>query len=255
MSDTVLKELNEGVLLLTLNRPAKKNAFNSEQWGACADALSEARENDDVNVVVLTGAGKEFSSGQDLSEPMDGGGGASYVTLEDAVCKFDKPLIGAAKGVTVGGGATLLFHTDILYVGESLRMRLPFAALGLAPEFGSSYMLQERIGSQRAAELIFTTEWIDADKALETGIARYKCTDEDLLKSALDKAAEIAQFPVNALRETKKCLLEKHRAGLEATLKLERQAMAKQFGSAENMEAIIAFMEKRKPDFNKLKKK
>ncbi len=251
MSDTVLKDLKDGVLLLTLNRPEKKNAFNSEQWGALSDALLEAQENDDVNVVVLTGAGKEFSSGQDLSDP-SGGGGPSYETLENTIYAFDKPIIGAAKGAAVGGGATVLFYSDILFVGESLRMRLPFVSLGLAPEFGSSYLLQARIGTQKAAELLFTTEWIDADKAVETGIARYKCADDDVLKNALEKATEVAQWPVNALRETKRCLIEMHRSGIEGALNVERQAMARQLGSPENMEAVMAFLEKRKPDFKKL---
>lgn len=257
MSDTILKELNEGVLLLKLNRPEKKNAFNSEQWGAFAEALNEAKENDDVNVVVLTGSGKDFSSGQDLSDPLSPSGDAvaSYRTCEPALADFDKPLLGAAKGVAVGGGATILFLCDILYVGDSLRMRVPFTSLGMAPEFASSYMLQAKIGRQRAAEIFFTSEWIDADKAVETGIARQKFSDDELMIKAMGKAAEIAMWPVNSLRETKRCMQEMHKPGIEAALKVEHEAMAKQAGSPENVEAIMAFLEKRKPDFNKLKKK
>jgi len=256
MSDTVLQELNQGVLVLTLNRPAKKNAFNAEQWSACVDALNEARDNDEVRVVVLTGAGKDFCSGQDLTDaafaPREGE--PPYWAMEEALAAFDKPLIGAAKGFAVGGGATILFFCDILYVGESLRMRVPFTSLGLVPEFASTYTLQVRIGAQKAAELLFTSEWIDADKAVNVGIAARKHPDGDLLEEALTKAAEIAQWPLNSLRETKKCLMRVHGASIEATLGAEREAMARQAGSPENMEAITAFMEKRKPDFRKLKK-
>ena len=254
MSDTLIKELNQGVLLLKLNRPEKKNAFNSELWGALSDALMEAREDDDVNVVVLTGAGKEFSSGQDLTSPGTLGG-ADYKTCEDAMAVFDKPLIGVAKGVAVGGGATTLFFTDILYVGSSLRMRIPFTSLGLAPEFASSYMLQAKIGTQRAAELMFTSEWIDADKAVESGIARQKFDDDILLDKALEKAAEIAKWPAIALQETKRCMMEMHKKGIENALAVERDAMTRRMGSPENIEAIMAFMQKREPDFNKLKNK
>ena len=154
MSNTVVKDLRDGVLSLTLNRPEKKNAFNTEQWKAFSAELDAARENDEVIVVVITGAGKDFSAGQDLS---DSGAFAElppYQICERAVIDFDKPLIGAAKGVAVGGGATMLFHCDILYVGESLRMRIPFTSLGMAPEFASTYMLQANIGVRRAAELI-----------------------------------------------------------------------------------------------------
>jgi enoyl-CoA hydratase/carnithine racemase len=255
MSNTVLAELKDGVLLLTLNRPDKKNSFNTEQWTALAAQLDAARANDDVTVVVLTGAGNDFSAGQDLRDAVTPGGMASYRITERAVVDFDKPLIGAAKGVAVGGGATMLFHCDVLFVGESLRMRLPFNSLGMAPEFASSYMLQKLIGPQRAAELLFTTEWIDADKALETGIASCKFKDDELLPNAMAKATEIAQLPLSSLLETKRCLKTAHKAGIDAALKIEREAMDRLAGGPASMEAMMAFMEKRKPDFRNLKKK
>jgi enoyl-CoA hydratase/carnithine racemase len=255
MSNTVLAELKDGILLLTLNRPEKKNAFNVEQWKAFATELDAARKDDDITVVVITGAGNDFSAGQDLRDAANPGALLSYRITERAVVDFDKPLIAAAKGVAVGGGATILFHSDVLYVGESLRMRLPFNSLGMAPEFASSYMLQALIGPQRAAELLFTTEWIDADKALETGIASRKFKDDELLQNAMAKAAEIAQLPLSSLLETKRCLKLAHKAGIEAALKIEQEAMDRLAGGPASMEAMMAFMEKRKPDFRKLKKK
>ena len=253
MSNTVLAELKDGVLLLTLNRPDKKNSFNTEQWKALVAELDAAREEDDVTVVVLTGAGNDFSAGQDLRDAMTPGGMASYRIAESAIVDFDKPLIGAAKGVAVGGGSTMLFHCDVLYVGESLRMRLPFNSLGMAPEFASSYMLQAIIGPQRAAEFLFTTEWIDADKALEAGIASRKFRDDELLPNAMAKAEEIAQLPLSSLLETKRCLKAAHKAGIEAALKIEREAMDRLAGGPASMEAMMAFMEKRKPNFRNLK--
>ncbi len=254
MSDTVKAELNEGVLVLTLNRPDKKNAFNTEQWMALSGHLDAARENDDVVVVVLTGAGKDFSAGQDLSDNPTNPDQPPYQTCERAVIDFDKPLIAAARGVAVGGGATILFHCDIVYVGESLRMRMPFTSLSIAPEFASTYMLQANIGPQRAAELLYTAGWIDADRALETGIAFRKVTDEELLNQAMAKAAEIAQWSMATLREAKRSLRLAHRAGIEAALKAEHESMRRQAGSPENIEAMMAFLEKRKPDFRNLKK-
>ncbi len=254
MSDTVLKELNDGVLLLTLNRPDKKNSFNVEQWTAFAAELDAARKNDDVTVVVITGAGTDFSAGQDLRDAGVPGALLSYRITERAVVDFDKPLVAAAKGVAVGGGATILLHTDVLYVGESLRMRFPFNSLGMAPEFASSYMLQQLIGPKKAAELLYTTEWIDADKAIDTGIATRKFKDDELLQNAMAKATEIAQLPLSSLLETKRCLKLAHKAGIEAALKLEMEAMDRLAGGPASMEAIMAFMEKRKPNFRNLKK-
>lgn len=252
MSETVIVDSNNGVCHLTLNRPDKKNAFSSEQWLAFTEAMLAAQEDDGVRVVVMSGAGGNFSSGQDLSAFMDASADEEHPFGRCArtVCAFDKPLLAAVDGIAIGGGATLAFHADVIYVGESLRMRLPFVNLGLVPEFASSYQLQAMIGSRRAAELFYTAEWIDANRAVETGIATAQYKDEELLKMTLSKAEEIAQWPVNSLRETKRCLKLAHTAGLNAALAVEDAAMMRQAGSAENIEAITAFMEKRKPNFS-----
>jgi enoyl-CoA hydratase/carnithine racemase len=169
------------------------------------------------------------------------------------VCAFDKPLIGAAAGIAIGGGATLLLHCDVLYVGESLRMRFPFVSLGLVPEFASSYRLQAAIGPRRAAELLFTAEWIDAPRALETGIATAVLPDAALEAHALAKAHQMAQWPVGALQQTKRTLLAAHGGGLAEALRVEEEGMKACFGSPENQEAISAFIEKRAPDFRRLR--
>lgn len=251
MSDTVLIDHNAGVRHITLNRPEKKNAFSTEQWIAFTNALKAAQEDDSVRVVLISGAGGNFSSGQDLSAFMDATEGEEHPfdACAKLVCAFDKPLVAAVDGIAVGGGATLAFHADLLYVSESLRMRLPFVSLGLVPEFASSYVLQASIGSRRAAELFYTAEWISAERALETGIATAVLSDAELLNHAKAKAAEIAQWPVNSLRETKRCLKLAHAKDLQAAIDIESQGMMKQAGSAENIEAITAFMEKRAPKF------
>lgn len=253
MSDTVLQQLSEGVLTLTLNRPSRKNAFSREQWSTFAEALEQARENPAVAVVLLCGAGGNFSSGTDLNEFSEADGEHPFARCAAIVCDFDKPLIGAAAGIAVGGGATLLFHCDILYVGESLRMRLPFVSLGLVPEFGSSYQLQASIGTRRAAELFFTAEWIDAQRALQTGIATAVVPDAALLEHAQAKAGQIARWPTSALQQTKRILKQAHHAGLQAALAAEADGMSRTVGSPENIEAISAFIEKRAADFSKFR--
>ena len=251
MSDTVHREFGDGVLALRLNRPARKNAFSMEQWSAFADALAEAREDPRVAVVVLTGAGGNFSSGTDLTEFAGAGADHPFGRCARVVCDFDKPLVGAATGIAVGGGATLLLHCDLLYVGAGLRMRFPFVSLGLVPEFASSYRLQAAIGPRRAAELLFTAEWISAERALETGIATAVFADADLEARALDKAREIAAWPVSALQETKRLLLAAHAGQLARALDQENEGMQRCVGSPDNVEAITAFLEKRQPDFRR----
>ena len=242
--------LENRILHIRFNRPEKKNAFNRAGWLGLRDALVRAREDDEVSVVVLSGAGKDFSAGVDLTDfAGDPNEQPPFEQMMDELCKLDKPLLAAAKGVAIGFGATALFHCDVVYVGESLRMRLPFVNLGLVPEAASSYLLQVMIGSRRAAELFYTAEWIDAARALETGIATRVLADDDLLTTTLAKAAEIAQWPMRSLRATKRCLMEAHRAGIAAARKAEMDGMIKQAGSPENVEATMAFMEKRKPNW------
>ena len=253
MPDVLQQELNDSVLLLTLNRPEKKNALNIALWEAIYTAIAAASDNDEVAVVVLTGAGGNFSSGVDLNDFANVDGEHPFEKCARMIAAFDKPLIGAACGIAVGGGATMLFHTDVLYVGESLRMRLPFVNLGLVPEFASSYVLQAAIGSRKAAELFYTAEWIDAARAEQVGMVNGVFPDADVLPRALEKAAEIAQWPVNSLRETKKTLKLAHQAGIDAAFKVEQAGMEKLAGSPENIEAVMAFIEKRKPDFKNIK--
>ena len=251
----ILTTLDDGgVFTVTLNRPEKKNAFNKAQWLGLRDALNEARERNDISAVVLTGAGKDFSSGVDLTELVDTGDEPQPFDLFfDALLAFDKPLLAAVRGVAIGIGATVLFHCDMVYVGESLRLSYPFARLGLVMEAASSYLMQVCIGPQRAAELLFTSEWIDARRALETGIAVRVYPDEALLIKVQEKAREIAQWPLTALREIKRCLKLFRKDGIKAAKAAEDEGMRKLVGSPENIEAITAFMEKRRPDFKKLK--
>jgi enoyl-CoA hydratase/carnithine racemase len=260
----VLCELDgDGVLLVTLNRPAKKNAFDDAQWDGLARVLNDARQDPRIAVVLLTGAGGNFSSGVDLTSfaaagkqpSREDGFASAFGACEAAVLGFDKPLLAAVQGVAVGGGCTIAIACDLVYVGDSARMRLPFANLGLVPEIASSYTLQSAIGRQRAAELMLTAEWIDAARAIEMGLAARRYADVELLPAALAKAREIAQWPISALVGIKRTLQVAHRAGIEAALAAESAGMRALAGSPENREAITAFVQKRPPDFRQFRKR
>jgi enoyl-CoA hydratase/carnithine racemase len=251
----LISEPSPGVRLITLNRPEKKNAFDDAQWDAFADALRAASAHEDVAVAVVTGAGGDFSAGVDLASFLGGARAragpfaSGYDNTMDALVAFEKPLLAAASGVCVGFGATFLFHCDGVYLGESARLRLPFVRLGLVPEGASSYLLQALVGPRRAGELLYTAEWIPAARALALGLATALHAEADVLEAALQRAREIAQFPVSALRETKRTLKAALAPGLASVLEAERAGMRAQAGSAENVEAVRAFLEKREPDF------
>jgi len=247
--ETVRVEMRERVALLTLWRPERKNAFNARQWRELADALEAVKADDAVACAVVTGAGGAFSAGQDLSEFGDAGAAGevsvAFPRFMETLLAFDKPLVAAVNGVGVGIGATLPLHCDVVYMAESARLRFPFSVLGLVPEAASSLLLPQLVGAQRAAEIFYTSEWIDAARALELGLAARVLPDAELLDAALARAAEIAARPLGALRAIKRLLLATRGEAVRATLEREMQAMREQVGTAENLEALRDFFARR----------
>ena len=254
--ETILEDLRDGVLVATLNRPKKKNAFNNQQYDDFRDMLADAQDNREVRVVVVTGANGDFSAGQDLNElgvqspPADKPTG--FYPFLRQVASFEKPLFAAVDGVAVGIGTTLLLHCDLVYVGESARLRMPFTSLGLNAEAGSSLLLQLIVGPHRAAQLLYTSTWITAAKAVELGIAAASYPGDRLLPALMEAAAQVAAQPPNAVRENKKLLLAARADALSAATKREREVANRLIGAPENKEAVDAFLEKRAPDFSKL---
>jgi len=250
--DTVLVERDGGVAVVVWNRPRSRNAFNQQMWRDGRDTLRELLDDAGVRAVVVTGAGEAFSAGQDLGEmtlaPTDGEHGFSG--FMDTLCGFDKPLIAAVNGVGVGIGLTMLLHCDVVFVSETARLRAPFVPLGVVPEAASSFMLPLVIGYQRAAEVLFTADWIDATRAVELGIASRLYPVDELLPAARGLAARIAAGPLGAIRHTKRLLLATRADQVGAARAREDRAFEERIGTPENLEAIAAFFDKRPPDFS-----
>jgi enoyl-CoA hydratase/carnithine racemase len=244
----ILAETADGVRLLTINRPEKRNAFDTPTYDALAAALRGAADDDAVHVVVLTGAGQAFSAGQDLAEmgalAAGGAGGEThgFPHLMDALCAFDKPLVAAVNGVGVGIGFTMLLHCDLVHFAETARLRLPFVPLGVVPEAASSYLLPLTIGWQRAAELIYTGAWIDAAHAVALGLGVAVHRAGTLLPAVMAQATTIASAPLAALRESKRLLLATRAGEIRAARAREDAAFARRIGSIENANAISAFL-------------
>lgn len=255
-ADLVLTDLDDdGVLTITLNRSKRRNAFNSAAFLALRNALNRANADPKVAVTLLTGAGRDFSSGLDLSDiDTNQDGEPPFEQMMDALCALDKPLISAARGCAIGFGTTVLFHSDIVYLADSTKLRMPFASLGLVTEAGAAYLGPATIGYKQAAELFFTAEWFDADKALDYGIATQVFPDDELLPRALAKAREIAQWPVDSLVEIKRTMKAMHTDSVARARKLELEGFGKLMGGEANVEAFSAFMERRPPNFKQFRK-
>ena len=252
--ETVLVERDGGVALVTWNRPRQRNAFNVAMWREGRDTLQELRDDGGVRAVVVTGAGEGFSAGQDLSEmssaPTDGD--HPFGSFMDVLCTFDKPLVAAVNGVGVGIGLTMLLHCDVVYVAEEARLRAPFIPLGVVPEAASSFMLPLVLGYQRAAEVLYTADWIDARRAVELGIASRCYPRAELLPAAVAIARKFAAGPIGAIRHTKRLVLATRADQVRLAREREDRAFEERIGTPENMEAITAFFEKRPPDFSKI---
>jgi len=249
---TVLEELSAGVQLITLNRPERKNAFNHQMWCDVRDGLADAQHSDAVRVVVITGAGDAFTAGQDLSEMASGtlAHAHGFASCLDRVCAFDKPLIAAVNGIGVGIGFTLLLHCDFIYIARGARLRAPFVTLGVVPEAGSSYLLPALIGTRQATDVLFESDFLTAERAVELGIATHLCESADVLPSAMDRARHLAGKPLGSLRWTKQLLLAARKDQVAAAREREDAAFLRRVGSPENVEAVSAFFQKRSPDFS-----
>jgi enoyl-CoA hydratase/carnithine racemase len=230
----VAAEDRGAVRVLTLDRPDVLNAFDSALYRATAAALDAARADEGVHVVVLTGAGRAFSSGQDLGEMARLAAGeqvaSGFPALLDALGAFDKPLVAAVNGVAVGIGFTLLPHCDLVLVADDARLRTPFAAMGVPPEAASSVLFPERMGAQQAARVLFTNAWVSAGEAVELGIALRAVPAADLLDAAVALAEEVAANPLPALRAIKSALLAGRADAVTAARAREDRAFAEVLG-------------------------
>ena len=251
---------NDGVRLLTFDRPDALNAFNTPLYDACAAALREAASRDDIACVVFTGNGRAFSAGQDLGEwsridttgadPSDSTDpGPGFPRFIDTVAAFEKPLLAAVNGLGVGIGLTVLLHCDLVLIARGARLRAPFVPLGVVPEAAGSLLMPVVMGGQRSALALYTGDWITAEDAVACGIALRMVEPDALLADTMELAGRIAKMPVTSLVETKRMVLAGRIDAIRAARAREDQAFARMVGAPANLEALSAFLEKREPNF------
>jgi len=258
MSTLLRIEDCDGVRLLVINRPAALNALNMNLYDAIRDGLNEAAVRDDIAVVVITGEGRAFCAGTDLGElanppKPDDNRPHGFEPFMDTLQTFPKPLIAAVNGIGIGIGLTMLPHCDLVLMAEDARLRAPFVELGVTAEAGSTYLLPATIGWAETAHLLYTAGWVDADKAVETGLAWRKVPNAELMPETMALAEKIARMPITSLVATKKLLLDARVSGVNEARACEVPTFGGLVGGPANREAISAFQEKRKPDFSKLR--
>jgi enoyl-CoA hydratase/carnithine racemase len=204
-------EDGEGVRRLTFDRPEVLNAFNQDLWYAAAEALADAADDDTLRCVVVTGAGRSFTSGQDLGEMTDPtvyeDQEPGYQVFMPVLEAFPKPVLAAVNGVAVGIGLTMLMHLDLVLVSTEARLKAPFISLGVTTEASASYLMPATMGWQRASEVLYTERWMSADDAVAMGIALRAVAPERLLDETMEIARHIGGQPLGPLQATKRLLL------------------------------------------------
>lgn len=253
-SELVQVENIDGILHVRLNRLDKKNALNQHMYVALANAFNLASNDAKVRVVLLTGGLDCFCSGNDVKDFMNlpaAGPENPVLRFMMAMAGCPKAIVAAVNGPAVGIGTTMLMHCDLVYAGENARFQMPFVSLGLAPEFASSYLLPRLMGHARTAELVLLAEPFDALKAREYGLINEVLPVNDYHARALEKAQRLASLPPQALRTTKALLKRWNHDEVMKAIPDEFDVFVPMLGQPEALEAITAFMQKRRPDFSK----
>jgi len=254
--ETILTENRDGVMVVTMNRPERLNAWTYKMGGELRAAVEAANADDDITSIVLTGAGRGFCAGADIEDVFkaqsegedvtEGGGAGNWVEL----IRQSKPVVGAINGAAIGLGVTQVLPMDYLVAADSAKLSVRFVKMGLVPELASSQFLFARVGFGQASELMLTGKTVSGQEAEEIGLVDQAVPVEAVLDTACQVAASMGENPQSALRHIKSLITANaNETDIASVQKREGEALAEAYASAEHREAIAAFLEKREPDF------
>lgn len=255
MTEHVVVEREDGLLTLRLNRLDKMNALTRAMYSRLADVLEEAQNDASVRSVLITGGAECFTSGNDVADFLQApptSTDSPVFHFMRALFEFSKPVVAAVSGPAVGIGTTLLLHCDLVYVSRDAKLKMPFVNLGLCPEFGSSLILPRLLGQAKAAELLLLGEGFTGEQAAQWGIASAALDDGP---TALAKGREMARrfldLAPSAVADSKRLMRAPGRDELRRVIEEEGLLFGQRLKSPEALEALSAFMQRRKPDFSR----
>jgi 2-(1,2-epoxy-1,2-dihydrophenyl)acetyl-CoA isomerase len=256
---TVLVSLEAGVLGITLNRPEKLNAFTPEVHQELRDAFARAADEPEIRAVLLTGAGRGFCAGADLTQrdvspgsaPIDLSVslGSNYNPLVRRMRALPKPIVCAVNGVAAGAGANVALACDIVLAARSASFLQAFSKIGLVPDAGGTYFLPRLVGSARAMGLALLADRISAEQAEQWGLIWKALDDDKLMSEASALARTLAAGPTKGYALLKKAMYASMGNSLDAQLDLERDLQREAGFSEDYREGVSAFLQKRKPQF------
>ena len=254
--ENILAEIENGILTITINRPKQLNALNSKTINELNKALSDAENNENVKVLIITGSGdKAFVAGADIKEfadfSVEQGAQLSrdgHNNLFDKVANLSKPVIAAVNGFALGGGLELAMSCHIRIASDNARVGLPEVSLGVIPGYGGTQRLAQLVGKGKAMELIMTADMMKASEALEWGLVNHVVTQEELISKAEEIAGKIRSKSLVAISHAIKAVNANDIDGVNG-FDVEIEEFGKCFGTDDFKEGTSAFMEKRKAEF------
>ena len=254
--NSILTEEKNNVLVVILNRPEKLNCFNREMALQLITVLDKAENNNNIRAIIITGMGKAFCAGQDLSEAIDPNGpgikkivGEHYNPIIIKIRSIEKPIIGVINGVAAGAGANIALACDIIYASKSASFIQAFSKIGLIPDSGGTYTLPRLVGFNLASALMISGDKLSADDAKNLGIVYKVFDDENLMELSIASAIKIAAMPTKAIGLTKRLLNKTYSNSLEQQLLLEKNLQIEAANTSDYKEGVNAFLEKRSPYF------
>ncbi len=257
--ETILFDVQDGVATITLNRPKKLNAFNDQMIAETTAVFKQASRDKAIRCVVLTGNGRAFSSGQDLTAFTERQGQDEvsigehlrhgYHKLIKQMVRLEKPIIGAINGIAAGAAVGIALATDIRLAADSASFMLAFSKIGLIPDSGVNWLLPRLIGQARAYEMAITADQIPADKALEWGLVNRVVPAGQLAEITAAWAGSLATGPTLAFGLTKRAMNQAWDTDLLGALAYEALVQEIAGRSHDNQEGVIAFLEKRAAQF------
>ncbi|MCK5042330.1 MAG: enoyl-CoA hydratase [Sphingomonadales bacterium] len=253
MSEFIKIEQQDGVLVVRIDRPSKKNALTLDMYDAITAAFERLSVESELRVMLLTGVEDSFTSGNDIMDFIQNpptGENSPVMKFLEAISTAEKPIVVAVNGLAIGVGTTMLLHSDLVYAGKKATFQLPFVNLALVPEAASSLILPKMMGHQKAAELLLLGDKFDAEKAESLGVITRTVADDELFDVAMAAAKNLAAKAPEALRLAKG-LMKSKTDNIEERMQEEGVIFQKRLTSPEALEAMTAFMERRKPDFSK----